>query len=323
MKFEFKKGYSVFNNGDDGVVIVTPHSGPALEKATDQDANSETVASLLWRDIGGKLVVANMSRKRLWGVDFNRALPTKKLSIDMFSSFNESKQNKSIRLFKDKYSFVSIDEADYLNRKNIYKNFWGEIRGGNKIIIIHRAFPRIKAYPSIMDIVTFNGRGADRKKVKKVVSGLNMKYYQFLKEVENDFKKTVEFEERRFVDTLSEIFGKELDPKIVYEEYSEDFSKDIEKVIKHADKEIVDELINSFSPQIFLDGVNSALKNMSSPKITVEEVFNGEFAWGPKHELFPNKDNKIILEIEPNRFLNFWYPKVTSDIIKHLINELD
>jgi len=322
MKFEFKEGYSVFKKGNEDIVIVTPHSGPAMERSTYQDANSETVASLLWKDIGGKFVVANMARKRMWGVDFNRALPPKKLAISLFKDFVDYIPSKKTKEFKEKYSFVSMDDDDYERRERIYKNFWDEIRNGKKIIMIHRAFPRVKAYPSIMDIVTFDGKGADSKKVHRAVSRLNMKYYQFFKEVENDFKRMVEFEAKRFINELVDIFGEGLDPKKINESYSEEFGKDMDKIKRYADKDIVDRLDNDFSPQIFLDGVSSALSNMGPPKITVEEVFSGKFALGPKNELFPNK-GKIILEIEPNRFLNFWHPKITANIIKELIEDLD
>ena len=74
MDFKIKEGYLVYQTSRDPV-LVTPHSGPALEIATSRDDNSETVASLCWQKIGGTLIISNVSRKRMWGIDFNRDIP--------------------------------------------------------------------------------------------------------------------------------------------------------------------------------------------------------------------------------------------------------
>ena len=67
MDISFRKGYCAYKNKDNGIFIVTPHSGPAFENSTARDDNSETVASLCWKKVGGTLIVATVARKRLWG----------------------------------------------------------------------------------------------------------------------------------------------------------------------------------------------------------------------------------------------------------------
>ena len=71
---KINNGFLVYENGKD-IVWVVPHSGPALETPTSRDARSDTVASLCWLKVGGRLVVSSTPRKRALGIDFNRDPP--------------------------------------------------------------------------------------------------------------------------------------------------------------------------------------------------------------------------------------------------------
>src|SRR3989338_5097901 len=90
---EFYRGFSVYKNSENGIVIVAPHSGPALETTTSRDDNSETVASLCFKKMGGTLIISNMSRKRYWGIDFNRDIPSKETATKMFDMFSKENNN--------------------------------------------------------------------------------------------------------------------------------------------------------------------------------------------------------------------------------------
>jgi hypothetical protein len=97
--------------------------------------------------------------------------------------------------------------------------------------------------------------------------------------------------------------------------------KDVEKIKEYADEFVVKELNNDFTPQNFMKGVESALRKLGIPEVTIEKVFSGDLALGPIRELFPNQD-KIIIEVEGSRFINFWHPNIASDIIIDIINGL-
>ena len=81
MKIEFKRGYTVFKKGKMDCVFAALHSGPAIENPVHRDDNSETIASLSWKEMGGTLIVGGVSRDRLWGIDYNRDVPALSLAL--------------------------------------------------------------------------------------------------------------------------------------------------------------------------------------------------------------------------------------------------
>ena len=128
------------------------------------------------------------------------------------------------------------------------------------------------------------------------------------------------FEEKRLIYNTIKTF-KTFDINKLSGEIKEGIEKDIEKIKEYADDNFVRQLMRDFNPNTFLDAVNSALKNSPPPMITTEHVFNGSLAFGPKRKLFPT--NKTIIEVEPSRFMNFWYPEVVADIIQKLLRRIN
>ena len=82
---------------------------------------------------------------------------------------------------------------------SIYQNFWADVDAGDPIVFLHRAFPRVKAIPSIIDVITFQNEGVDKLKVEKIVADLNEEYAPFMKKLETDYKKMILFEEKRLI----------------------------------------------------------------------------------------------------------------------------
>ncbi|MCD6381531.1 MAG: hypothetical protein J7L43_00945, partial [Candidatus Aenigmarchaeota archaeon] len=85
MERRFYPGFTVYKNGDNPV-YVCPHSGPSLLSPNNRDSYSDAVASLCFEKTGGSLVISNLSRKRAFGIDFNRDLPPEELSIKIYPS---------------------------------------------------------------------------------------------------------------------------------------------------------------------------------------------------------------------------------------------
>lgn len=321
MKFEFNRGYTVYKDSNPRLVIAAPHCGPALEVTTSRDDNSETVASLCWRKMGGTLVISNMSRKRLWGVDFNRDIPPIKTALNTFKIFFEEKEVDKMHNYRKKYAWVAKDETDYYNRLKIYQNFWAEVGKGDYILLIHRTFTRIKAIPSIMDIITFGQAGIKENVIKEIVQEINAKYFDFFQKVEKDYKQAVYFETKRLISDLLRIYGS-LSPEKIDIEFKENIEKDLEKIKKYAKPAVCNQLEKAFTPHHFLEAVESALENSPTPKITMNKVYNGALALGPKRKLFPSR-GKVVIEVEPNAFINFWYPHIAADIIEDIIKMLE
>jgi len=315
MNFKINEGYLVYQTARNPV-FVTPHSGPALEIATSRDDNSETVASLCWQKVGGTLIISNVSRKKVWGIDFNRDIPPKRHALNMFNKFIEGTDQDSLFRYGEKYSWVSINEEDYSKRLYIYKKFWRDVGKGNFVVLIHRAFPRIKLIPAIMDVLIFNPELKER--LFRIINRINSKYQLFFKNIEKDYKQMVLFEEKRVVSNILKMH-KDFDLNQMNLDFKQDLKKDLKVIRKFADERYIKRLEKNFTPKNFILVVRSALNNVGPPKIMMEQIFKGTLSYGPRQML---DSSKIVLQIEPSRFMNFWYPKVAADIIKEIVTKL-
>ncbi|MBU2634466.1 MAG: hypothetical protein KJ674_04445 [Nanoarchaeota archaeon] len=320
MDFEVRKGFLIYKDKEKNHVIACPHSGPALDHPTTRDDNSETVGSLCWRELKGTLIISSMPRKRIFGVDFNRDIPPLKLALDSYKIFLENKLNEFTFEYMQKYAWVCKDENDYEQRLKIYQNFWGEIEKYDKIILIHRSFNRMKSYPSIMDFITFKSKGIKKSKIINVVKDINKKYASFFSRIEQGYKKMILFESQRFVADIIENEGEfklsKFKPHI-----KSSILKDITGINRYASKYIIKRLNENFTINNYLEAIKNALDNAPPPRVTVEHVFDGSLALGPKRKLFPKK-GKTIIEVESSYFMNLWYPKTAALIIKDIYYKL-
>ncbi|HLC57441.1 MAG TPA: hypothetical protein VJH95_02630 [Candidatus Nanoarchaeia archaeon] len=317
MAVSFKKGFTVYGDGD--LAIVCPHSGPALEITTSRDDNSETTASLLWKKIGGKLVIGNVSRKRLWGIDFNRDIPPLKLALKNYELFENYNDLQTITQYKKKYGWVAVDEGDYYERLKIYQGFWGEIEDCDKIVFVHRQFNRLKSLPGIMDFVSLAGKGIKQERVYDVIPGVNAKYEGFFKRVEEGYKRAVFFETQRMIAEAIRRYG-----EFNWDKFSlnvrEVFFRDMKVIKKYAKPYIVKRLEEKFTAGNYLEACNDVLKNAPCPRITLENTFDGSTALGPRRKLFSG--DKLVIEVEPSQFMNQWYPDAAAGIIKEVIDRI-
>ena len=137
---EFKKGYSVYKLSNKDIAVVTPHSGPALEDTTSRDDNSETVASICSKKMGGKLVISNVSRNSLWGIDFNRDIPSMEDALNMFKVILSNKK-EAIKLTNSHYqdqlsrSFMQ-SIIDYFTERKIKGSYFYASKNSKTIKVI-------------------------------------------------------------------------------------------------------------------------------------------------------------------------------------------
>ncbi len=319
MQINFYSGFVVYKNGR-GPTYVTPHSGPALETTTSRDNNSETVASLCWLKTGGTLIVSNIPRKRLLGIDFNRDTPPLKKALGYYEKFKKDEDQEALYEYRKKYAWVARDKDDYMNRLKIYNSFWNEVRKGHFIVLVHRAYTRLKAVPSVMDLSTFRGRGIDTRFLKRVIYDINSKYSEFFELTDFEYKNVVYLEQKKVINNILRVYG-DFDLKKIKADFLTNIKKDLRIIKRYAKKRLKERLDDDFSPQNFLLATRSVLEKIGNPKITVEHVFKGSLATGPKRQLFPAR-NKIIIQFEPTDFLNSWYPNEASDMIIEIINRV-
>lgn len=320
MQMKFHSGFVIYKNGK-GPTYVTPHSGPALETTTSRDDNSETVASLCWMKTGGTLIVSNISRKRMMGIDFNRGIPPMKKAIAYYDKFERDEKPELLFEYRNKYAWVAKDEEDYNNRLKIYNGFWDEVRKGDFIVLVHRAISRLKAVPSAMDLTTFDSIGVDKIFLQKVVRDINSKYSDFFKQNDFEYKNIVYMEQKRIIANTLRIYG-DVEMKKLESDFKTNMKKDMQAIRKYAGKKFNSRLKNDFSPQNFLLATRSALEHIDHPRITVEHVFSGKLAMGTKNQLFPSDKKRIVIQFEPTTFLNSWYPEAAANMIIEIINRV-
>ncbi len=319
MQIFFRRGYIVYREkGNRDFTYVAPHSGPALEIPTSRDDNSETVASLCWMKTGGTLILSAMPRKRAFGIDFNRGIPKKGESLELFSDFLEDKHPARLHSFRNKYAWSAHSNEDYRNRMRIYKSFWNEVKSGHTIALIHSAFNRLKLVPSIMDISTFGGRGVDRKLLREIVDEVNDEYRKLFSSMEKAYKAVVLLEEERAIDNImrvSETFGlKGMNP-----DFLENIKADLDAIRTYTSREVISELEKNFTPSNFLRASKKALVNMEPPRITVEHFFKASKSVAPWKQLIKRNRKRIVMNFECSRFINFWYPHQAAEMINKIL----
>jgi hypothetical protein len=322
MKFidiDFKPGFIVYRNGH-GPVWACPHSGPALEVSTSRDDNSDTVASRCWLKTGGTLIVSGIPRKMMYGVDLNRNIPPKEISVNLFDQFIKDGFRKRLHTYRKEYAWASSNEADYKHRLSIYNDFWRSVkRSGNVIVFVHRCYTRLKNFPSLIDVITYQGEGVDKKIIETIAERINKKYEPFFRSISKYYKEYVLLEQKRVIEKIKRLFSEfSLDKMKV--EFKEHILSDIEVMKKHAEKNKVRKLEKNFNEKNFMTALKSVLKADVHPKITVESVFKGQKALRTKKPMFIQEN--VVMEAECTSFLNYWYPDVASDILIDLLGNL-
>jgi hypothetical protein len=319
MQTYYRKGYIVYKSrGERDFTYVALHSGPALEIPTSRDDNSETVASLCWLRTGGKFILSTMPRKRAFGIDYNRGIPGKKESIELFQGFMKDEAPRKLYNFRNRYAWVSFSEEDYRKKKQIYTSFWNEVRSGEVIALIHSAFNRLKLIPSIIDISTFDSRGVDKKLLDGIVDDINEEYGKFFKEIDRAYKAVVLLEEERAVQAImrvSDSFGlDDMNP-----DFLDNIKADLDAMRPYVTKDDMKALEEDFTPRNFLSLAKKALMKMEPPRITVEHYFKALKSVAPKKQLLVGRNRRIVMNLECCRFINFWYPHMAAEMIVKIL----
>jgi len=315
---KMNKGFLVYENGKE-ITWVIPHSGPALETPTSRDDGSDTVASLCWLKVGGRLIVSTMPRKRALGIDFNRDSPPLGKSIEYFHLFMNNESPEKLEEYRGRYAWCAADKGDYGKRLRIYKKFWSAVReSGRTVVFLHTKFTRLKNFPSIMDVVVYEDYGFSRKILAPTIRRINRKYSEFFESISENYRNVVLLQQKRIVERITEIYGN-FNIKDVQVEYKKHLLEDLRIIKRYADKKRVDRLARKFTPKNFILAVKSALLNGETPQVTVESIFRGEHGRSQTKRIFRSKN---VISIESNAFLNHWYPNEASDIILDIVNEI-
>ncbi len=317
---EMFPGFTVYRNGD-GPVFVSMHAGHAFESVMERDDNSDCIGALCWKKYGGTLVLSTVTRNRFYGIDFNRDIPPQDIAFEFYN-----KPDK-IEYFKKRYAFVAKNPMEYKRKLRIYNEFWSYVRtSGNFFVFLHRHYARIKNYPSLMDLVTFRDIGIKKEILQKIVDDINESYRKFFRRIEKDLKRFILLEERRILELgETECLAKDIRRALSWfyekrENKNTVVIKD-ERELKNFLVSINPKKLDEKTKKKILKVFNLALKNMPSPRITLEKIFSAEMAIGPIKQILKS-GRKIALEIEINEFLSRFYPEKTAEIVINIINKI-
>ena len=126
------------------------------------------------------------------------------------------------------------------------------------------------------------------------------------------------FEEKRFVCNVLKTHNS-FNLEAMNLDFKQNIAKDLEVIKRILGEYYYRSLINHFNSKNFISATKNILSTIGPPRVTIEQAFSGELSYGPKQML---DSSKKILQIEPSRFMNFWYPKVTADIIEEIVTRL-
>ncbi len=320
MAMDVHPGFTIYRNSE-GPIFATLHSGPAVETPTSRDDNSDTVASVCWMKMGGSLVFSNLTRKRSFGIDFNRAAPSITKSVEMYDKFIKDEKKEELRNYRREYAWVAEDKKDHYERLRIYDNFWFQIKNlGNFFIFVHRKFSRLRNYPSAMDVSCFKGMGVKREIIEKIIDDVNKKYQPFFLSVEGEYKESIMLEQRRALKRFGQLGIGRIRKPVTDSEFN--LAEDIMLIKKHAEADNVKKLEEDFSDKNFIAASKNALERMEPPKITLERIFVGDLSHAPREKFYLKEmsKDKIVLEVESNQFMNYWYPETAADMINEIVN---
>ena len=150
------------------------------------------------------------------------------------------------------------------------------------------------------------------KTAKEIADKLNSKYGPFFLGIKLVHDKSISLKHET---RLNQVFAKKR--SYILEEL---IQRDMEKIKKYAEPEIAKRLEKELTPENFMAGIESALSRAETPRITIENVFSGEKAFGPKKYLVGKA--KAVVEIEFNEFLINHFPEKSAEILQDFVAEV-
>lgn len=317
-QFKVRPGFIVYRNGP-GPVYVCQHTGPAFEAPEFRDDNSDVVASLCWKKTGGTLIFSTTPRRRIFGIDFNRDKPPMDSAILMWKEFQKG-DNQRTENFRNQYAWVAKDAADHRTRSKIYGDFWREVKtSGNVVIFFHRQFTSLPNFPSLMELITYQGEWVEKNLVKAIVESINNNQKDFFEGITNHYKHNVLLEELRFLDKVRRKTGR-LEMGGLKPGERKRLEDDLKIIESISGVETAGRLRKNLDEREFAAAIKSVLRTETRPQLTVENRFLGDKALKRKKQVLGK--NSVAMEIESSSFINYWYPRLARDMTIDLFNDL-
>ncbi len=190
MRVYYKDGFMIYKSGKKGPVFIAPHATYTLSPLCRGDVGAELITAELVKRLGGMAFVSTVPRIGEHGIDYFRQPASLVEAHKMF----RARDNPETRLsFERKYAFYARDEDEYLEKMTKYTEYWTTIRTLSRkkslFVIVHGQGMRMKNFPSLIDVATFNGRWINEDAMKGVIQGINKKFSNLFYNLNDDIKK--------------------------------------------------------------------------------------------------------------------------------------
>jgi len=289
MKIKIHKGFITLKSGKNGPLFIAPHSGMALNNPEGEiDRGTQSVAYHYLKKYGGSAIISLFSRERDLGIDLWRPMPVG-------------------RKISKKYAWYPFSRKYDEEKKKIYKKFWKFIfsQKSDTIIILHRQLPRVKNYPSIIDVVSIIGRGFSRKRMRKVIEKMNKEYEDRFYWLRDEYRELMLV----YIDYCL----------LCYKKHIKSFlKKDFITFKKTLGVQATKKLEKNFSKSLLKKYILKLIHKQPDLKITLEKNFTGKYIG---KVLDPILDDRLVVSFEINQLLSQYYPLLTAKIIHEIIYE--
>lgn len=287
MKKKIEMGF-VTLSGKEGPFFIVPHSGLALDNPVGEiDTGTQSVAYHYIKKYGGSAVFSLFSREREIGIDFWRPLP------------EDDRRER-------KYAFFLSSNEEDDEKEKIYKKFWDFVlsQESETIVALHRQLPRVKNHPSMIDVVSFKGRGFSKKKMGNVIDKINEKYEKKFYWMRDEYRQLMLVYVDYFFLKYKENIRREL-------------KGDLDKLISLgilSEKEVD----GNITKTLFEESIARLLRKQPDLKVTLDKNFTGDTIGNIIQLLFKDR---FLVEFEINQLLSQYYPYLSAKIIHDIISE--
>ena len=323
MRAFYKEGFLLLKSGKPGPVFVAPHSTMTLISITRGDVSSELITARLVKKLGGFAVISTVPRKGRYGVDYFRESATMEEAIKMFNA-SKSNDYDARYMFEGRYAFFARDEEEYLEKANIYNQFWTTVETLSPknplFVLMHSQGTRLKNFPSLLDIATLNGEWMNEKRVKSVLDGVNEKNAKTFVSLKKELKRySGAWANIWLRNAILYRFGK-FDLKKLQGSFKATLEDDIKKAAILLNEDFKS-LLKQLTWENYLDLVGRCVDEKPF-EITYQNAFDGEPGRESIKKLLNRCGGEAIL-FETLTFLNEVHPSLSVKLVSDVLSAME
>jgi hypothetical protein len=238
--------------------------------------------------------------------------------------FNHNHDYDARYKFEGRYAFFAKDEEEYLEKANVYNQFWTTVETLSSknplFVLMHSQGTRLKNFPSLLDIATLNGEWMSEKKIRDVLDEVNAKNRKTLLSIKEDMKKYAKsWAEIWMRNSILFRFG-EFDFKKMKGSFKASVESDIQKAAL-----LLNEDFKALLKDLTWEGYIHLLERCIDERqfeVTYQNTFNGEPGRDRIKKLLSHCGGEAIL-FETSTFLNEVHPEISIKLVSDVLDAME